>query len=298
MTQGVTDAVQAGSIDPAAAPQIIMERVRQEVATRVPAQAGGIASFLAVDRYAKTGNYFIEYPEDIQLFGLSFNTLLGASGWALQGEYSFRPDTQLQRAEDALFADGLAPILRVLDPTRPDFIPPQNVPAYLASYAPSKVQGYVERDVSQAQATATKVFGPTFGADSMAFVTEVAVMHVHGMPDKDAAPLESPAGGKLETADAYADATSWGYRLAARLDYNNAIGAANLFPYLQFGHDVGGNSPAPVGSFVEGRTALTLGLRADYLNRWEAGIGYTRYGGKGTERSDRDFVSASVRYSF
>ena len=292
--QRVTDAVRAGSIDPAAAPQIIMERVRQEVATQV----GGIASFLAVDRYAKTGNYFIEYPEDIQLFGLSFNTLLGASGWALQGEYSFRPDTQLQRAEDALFADGLAPILRVLDPTRPDYIPPQNVPAYLASYVPSKVQGYVERDVSQAQATATKVFGPTFGADSMAFVTEVAVMHVHGMPDKDATPLESPAGGKLETADAYADATSWGYRLAARLDYNNAIGAANLFPYLQFGHDVGGNSPAPVGSFVDGRTALTLGLRADYLNRWEAGIGYTRYGGKGTERSDRDFVSASIRYSF
>ena len=77
-------------------------------------------------------------------------------------------------------------------------------------------------------------------------------MHVHGMPDEDATPLESPAGGKLETADAYADATSWGYRLAARLDYNNAIGAANLFPYLQFGHDVSGNSP-DAGRLVRGR---------------------------------------------
>ncbi|MCE2494532.1 MAG: DUF1302 domain-containing protein [Alphaproteobacteria bacterium] len=279
--------------------QQIGAEVRRQVAAQVESQIGNIARGLALDRYVKgDGHYFIEYPEDIQLFGLSFNTLLGASGWALQGEYSFRPDTPLQRAERALFADGLAPILRVLDPTRPDYIPPQNVPAYLGSYAPHRVQGYVERDVSQAQATATKVFGPTFGADSMAFVTEVAVMHVHGMPDKNATPLESPAGGKLVDADADADATSWGYRLAARLDYNNAIGAANLFPYLQFGHDVGGNSPAPVGSFVEGRTALTLGLRADYLNRWEAGIGYTRYGGKGTERSDRDFVSASVRYSF
>ena len=49
---------------------------------------------------------------------------------------------------------------------------------------------------------------------------------------------------------------------------------------------------------MEGRTALTLGLRADYLSRWEADIGYTRYAGKGNELSDRDFISASVKYSF
>ena len=286
ITQAVSAEVAAGSLRPDEVPDAISTRL------------ANVAKLLAVDRYAKTGRYFIEYPEDNKLFGLSFNTQLGASGWALQGEYSFRPDAPLQRAEDALFADGLAPVLRVLDPTRPDYIAPQDVPAYLATYEPSKVQGYVGRDVNQAQTTATKVLGPTLGADSMAFVTEVAVMHVHGMPDKNATPLESPAGGRLATADAYADATSWGYRLAARLDYNNAIGAANLFPYLQFGHDVSGNSPAPIGSFVEGRTALTLGLRADYLNRWEAGIGFTRYAGKGSERSDRDFVSASVKYSF
>ena len=286
ITQAVSAEVAAGLLTPDMVPDAIRTRL------------GNVALLLTVDRYAKTGRYFVEYPEDNKLFGLSFNTQLGASGWALQGEYSFRPDAPLQRAEDALFADGLAPILRVLDPTRPDYIAPQDVLAYLATYEPSRVQGYVERDVSQAQATATKVLGPTLGADSMAFVTEVAVMHVHGMPDQNATPLESPAGGRLATPDAYADATSWGYRLAARLDYNNAIGAANLFPYLQFGHDVSGNSPAPIGSFVEGRTALTLGLRADYLSRWEAGIGYTRYAGKGSERSDRDFVSASVKYSF
>ena len=46
----------------------------------------------AVDAYVRTGNYFIEYPEDIQLYGVSFNTQLGTSGWALQGEYSLRQD--------------------------------------------------------------------------------------------------------------------------------------------------------------------------------------------------------------
>ena len=152
--------------------------------------------------------------------------------------------------------------------------------------------------MSQLQATATRVFGPTFGADALVFLTEAAVMHVHDMPDKSDEPLESPAGGVLAEGEADADATSWGYRLAARLDYNNAIGAVNLYPYTQFLHDVSGNSPAPSGPFVEGRTAVTLGLRADYLSRWQADLGYTRYAGDGNELADRDFISASVKYSF
>ena len=155
--------------------------------------------------------------------------------------------------------------------------------------------------MSQVQATATKVFGPTMGADGLVFLTEVALMHVHDMPD---VPLESPAGGVTsaramdDSEQPDADATSWGYRIAARLDYSNAIGAVNLFPYAQFLHDVSGNSPAPSGPFVEGRTAVTLGLRADYLSRWQADFGYTRYAGDGNDLSDRDFISASVKYSF
>ena len=82
--------------------------------------------------------------------------------------------------------------------------------------------------------------------------------------------------GVLRPEVADADATSWGYRIAARLDYNNAIGSINLYPYTQFLHDVSGNSPAPSGPFIEGRTGLTLGLRADYLSSWQADLGYTR----------------------
>ena len=259
--------------------------------------ARDIAQALAIDRYAKSGHYFLEYPEDIQLFGLSFNTVLGASGWALQGEYSLRRDAPLQLAERTVLRNGLAPIIACL------MAGPQGTNC-VYSNAPgtagfdTDVQGYIERDVSQIQATATKVFGPTMGADGQVFVTEVALMHVHDMPDKNTEPLESPAGGTLAEGKADADGTSWGYRVAARLDYNNAIGGANLYPYTQFLHDVSGNSPSPSGPFVDGRTALTLGVRADYLSRWEADIGYTRYAGDGNELSDRDFISASVKYSF
>ncbi len=286
VTQEVQNAVRAGLI-----PQ---QNARQAIQAQVGTALQGIAAAVAVDRYGKGGNYFLEYAEDIQLFGLSFNTVLGASGWAVQGEYSLRPNAPLQRAERSVLEDGLTPMFAALRLSAN----PQQLGAYLASYRPSNVPGYVEREVSQVQATATRVFGPLAGADALVFVGEAALMHVHDMPDE---PLESPAGGTLSArnvAAADADATSWGYRLAARLDYTNAIGAAHLYPYAQFLHDVGGNSPAPSGPFVEGRTAITLGLRADYLSRWQADLSYTRYGGEGNDLSDRDFVALSVKYSF
>ena len=291
--------VDAGLIDPAQAPAIIESQVAELDPEAVDGGVRGIASALAIDRYTdrdeRSGEYFIEYPEDIRLFGVSFNTALGASGWALQGEYSLRRDAPLQRSELTVLTEGLAPIAMALGLSA---VAPERVPAYLASYEPAKVVGYVERDVSQVQATATKVFGPTLGADALVFLTEAALMHVHNMPDKGSEPLESPAGGVLAEGEADADATAWGYRIAARLDYNNAIGAVNLYPYTQFLHDVSGNSPTPSGPFVEGRTAVTLGLRADYLSRWQANLGYTRYAGDGNELSDRDFISASLKYSF
>ena len=263
---------------------------------QVQAAVTGIATALAIDRYADSGNYILEYPSDIKLYGLSFNTVLGASGWAIQGEFSHRRDAPLQKAERVVFFEGLQPIFAALAT--------QSVPA---DYQQRRLQGYFRRNVSQVQATATKVFGPVLNSDSLALVAEAAVMHVHNMPDT---PIESPAGGVLPPPPARtaagvfpkgaadADATSWGYRIATRLDYNNAIGSVNLYPYGQFLHDVSGNSPAPFGPFVEGRTGLTLGVGADYLSNWEADLSYTRFAGDGNELSDRDFVSASIKYSF
>jgi len=321
--------VEVGLIDPAHAQAAIQAGIAEQLDPVAVGEAvGGLAGALAIDRYAdranRSGEYFLEYPEDILLLGVSFNTALGTSGWALQGEYSLRPDAPLQRAERSVLTEGLAPVIDALgmaacasnpsmedcprNPANGQPLPAQffqdSLNTHLGTYRPRKVQGYVERDVSQIQATATRVFGPVFGADGLVFLTEAALMHVHGMPDRNVEPLESPAGGVTsaraieDSEQPDADATSWGYRVAARLDYNNAIGAVNLFPYAQFLHDVSGNSPAPSGPFVEGRTALTIGLRADYLSRWQADVGYTRYAGDGNDLSDRDFVSVSVKYSF
>ena len=280
-------------------------------------QAARIAGLLAIDRYAKTVGYFTEYPEDIKLLGVSFNTQIGASGWALQGEYSRRIDAPLQIDDVEILFAALTPL--TLDPG--SGTPCANSFSFycrnqVGTFGPEEyVRGYIERDVSQIQATATKVFGPTLGANSLAFVTEAALMYVHDMPDKSELRLNGPgtntsgnpfhslaghAGLPAEPLDRFASATSYGYRIAARLSYLNAIGAVNLSPRVQFQHDVKGTSPGPGGPFVEDRVALTLGLGASYLNRWHFDVSFTMFGGAGrhNQANDRDFVSANVKYLF
>jgi hypothetical protein len=268
---------------------------RMEATPIAAAQAAALAPRLAVpygvNAYVRTGNYFIEYPEDIQLYGVSFNTQLGAPGWALQGEYSFRQDVPLQILEAALISSGLAPFTDCLAHGA-------NAPACIQgslSRFDADVDGYIRRRMSQVQATATKVFGPTLGADGFVFLMEAALQYVHDLP---ATPLESTAEAENPTTPTPADSTSFGYRMAARLDYNNVFASTNLFPYVQFQQDLRGNSPQPVGQFLEGRSALTVGFRVDYLSRWEGNVSYTQYAGGKSELRDRDFITATLKYSF
>ncbi len=270
----------------------------------VTAKTAGVASLLAIDRYARAARYYAGYPEDLQTMGISFNTVHTDSGWALQGEYTFHSDAPLQRTEESLLTDGLAPIIGTLQlgaqikaaVARGDLATAGQLQAALAALEGrlnKPVQGYVERDVSQLQVTATKLFGSTLGADTATMIAEAAVMHVHSMPDQTTTPLDSNGVGSE-----LADATSLGYRAAILLNYNNAIGAARLSPYLQWQHDVSGSSPTPSGAFLDGRKVVTLGLGVSYLDRWQGNLSYTMHTGDNNQLSDRDFVSTVIKYSF
>ena len=97
-------------------------------------------------------------------------TALGLAGAAQAGQAQA---AALQAAGDLAGAQAAAQVARKAG---------ADLQAFLMGYSSSPVQGYIRRDVSQLQATATKVFGPAMGADALVFVTEAAVMHVHDMP--------------------------------------------------------------------------------------------------------------------
>lgn len=278
----------------------------------VPTAAG-----LTVNNYSKTGYYFTEYPEDIQMFGVSFNTNLGATGIALQGEISHRRDLPLQVDDVELVLAYLSPI--GFNPAYKD----NQVGVYEAN---EYVKGYIERDVTQGQMTATKVFGPTLGANTLVMLGEVGITHVDSMPSKSNMRLESAgtytsgnpsqavlpatdptkpfggahAGKAYESSSHFADADSWGYRLLAKLVYEDALGPVGLTPRVAWQHDVSGNSPAPGGNFIENRKAVTVGITATYLASWSLDVSYTNFFGANRYNliNDRDFIQTNIKYSF
>lgn len=268
----------------------------------------------------RAGTYFVEYPEDIKLFGFSFNTAL-PSGIALQGEYSYRPNQpmQLPSAELLGAALGIGNQLTSTNPLQAAAVP-----------FGTEIKGYRRVKMHQIQMTATKAFGPTFGAEQLVVVGEIGYTRLE-LPSglKFAAPgCHLPQSGSSASSafnstssGCFATENSWGYRLVGRLDYPNAIGSVTVSPRLAFSHDVDGRSP----TFNEGAKAITLGLGFNYRQNWQADIAYTAFfGGKkvsGTDvpnaasgalpagqpatyashtnpMADRDFLSISVSYSF
>jgi hypothetical protein len=74
-----------------------------------PLFAGGVVGSLAPLVVAANSTYFMEYPEDIRLYGLSFSTTL-PTGTAMSGEISYRPNAPVQlNSTDILFA-GITPL--------------------------------------------------------------------------------------------------------------------------------------------------------------------------------------------
>ena len=284
--------------------------------------------------YPGTARYIFEYPEDIQLFGVSFNTEIGATGISLQGEVSYRRDVPLQVDDIELLVAGLTPykpelgnigVIPVVD-TNGDGVPDMGNPAWQGRSMTqlgsqnfnSYVQGYRRFEVWQPQFTVTKLFGPTLGASQWVLVGEAAATVVPDLPSKDVLRFDGPGtalsgdplapailGGQghapySESADAFADDFSWGYRLAARIDYMDVIGGVNLSPAVVFAHDVDGNTPLPLGNFLHDRKSVTVGVTATYQNSWQGAIKYTEFFGNEDYNlmHDRDFLQAMIQYSF
>jgi hypothetical protein len=101
-------------------------------------------------------------------------------------------------------------------------------------------------------------------------------------------------------SDAFADDFSWGYQLLGRLDYNNLFPNVNMQPTVAFTHDVGGNTPLPLGNFVRERKSINVAVEFSYRNAWSLELRYVNYfdAGRFNLLSDRDFFATTVKYSF
>jgi hypothetical protein len=160
-----------------------------------PSDISRNASNIATHEYAQTAQYFTEFPEDIKLFGLSFNTQLQRSGIALQGEISYRQDVPLQFDDVEVLFAALSPLEQALFPLSAPGVP---FPTTCNTTIPTVtrcgqlgpqglnqvVQGWGLHDSYQAQFTATKAVSNVLAAAQLVMVFEAAVTYIDGLEDK------------------------------------------------------------------------------------------------------------------
>jgi len=262
----------------------------------------------------------IVFPEDIQLYGLSFNTTLGETSFA--GEISHRRDEALQ-VDDVELLLAAMPQQLANAGIRPEL---DGISQLVGNSYPfiegdtvapgESADGFVLVDTTQAQFNLAHLFGPTFGADNFTLFGEFGAIWIHDMPDEDVLRLNSPNTGRsggnpgLESiiqlthngpeTNPFATDFAWGYRLVAKTDHNNVFDGVNASVKLVFSHDVEGITPDPIFLFTQGAKSIGASVDFDYQNRWSASFSYNSFwGGKGTINTmeDKDFVSFNIKYS-
>lgn len=253
--------------------------------------------------------YFLVFPEDIKMYGVSFASNVGSV--ALSGELSYRENLPVQING----ADILTSLLTELGATPFDSRVAQVEKG-------GQVQGWDEYEAYQAQVTALQFFDRVLGASRLTLIGEVGVTHIPNLVGLDkqrygrnsgyGVSAFGPAGGlagcqvRLNStrpencaSSGYVTRTAWGYRIRGSLSYNNAFAGVNLKPKFALSHDVNGNSAGPGAQFQEGRIATSFGLDAEYLSQYTAGISYTNFsGGDWNVLRDRDFLSLTASVSF
>ncbi|HCA24782.1 MAG TPA: DUF1302 domain-containing protein [Pseudomonas sp.] len=271
----------------------------------------GASGVTGIDGVVGPAGYFFEYPEDIRLYGVSFQT--SVAGASVGGEISYRPNMPMQINTGDMSRTALQ---LGADNTHRDY----NGVA-LGTYIP----GYERKEFWQAQVSVIQFFDRILGASRLSLVGEAGVNYISGLGDvkfgRDSLFGQSPyngdegsalagvAAGQCASAqsstskyrnswcenDGFYTDWSYGYRIRASLDYSNVIAGINLSPNVSWSHDVEGYGP----NFTEDAKAISVGLNADYGNKYNASISYTDFfDGKYNTAVDRDFASVSFSVSF
>jgi hypothetical protein len=273
--------------------------------------------------FAKTR---FEYPEDLKLYGFSFNTNVGQT--ALAGEIAYRVDEPLQ-IDDVEILYAASPQQLAVAQLRPDLAGISQFDNYLISIGKQPLgsgesaQGYLTSDTMQIQATATHLFGPALGTDNLVLLGEVGYISIQDFPDPSLIRLNGP--GSVRTPSIEPDPvtggtrtglhtglsdgpelnpfptdSAWGYRVLANATFNNIFAGINMNTRFVFSHDVDGITPDPLFLFIEDRKSASLSFTFDYLSKMSATVGYNAFwGGIGTTNvlADRDFVSFNFKYA-
>jgi hypothetical protein len=284
----------------------------------------------------QSGKGFWEYPEDIQIYGISAATNI--LSWSTSAELSYQVDVPVMVNGNDLIGAGISGIGPYRAVARE--VQAQSEGAYLI--------GHDRFNKTQFQVNAVKTFSNVLGAENMLLVGEIGSQW-NNVPDytkggirygrgfmfgtgsspgygpggePEGAPglgqasqgntcsptfvgLPVPAANRLYNPqpngcrnDGYVTDVAWGYRLRASMDYNNVMNSGvTVTPSVFWAHDVEGVSMDP--TFIEDRMTLGLGVKFNYNKKYVLDLNYVSYDNDNFDPLfDRDYYSAAVSVTF
>lgn len=274
----------------------------------------------------------LEYPEDIEVFGFSFNTTIGS--WGVQAEATYRPSAPFQVDTDSLTiaalvagctfhqlygaagaslaaaatpdGSGVKPVCGAQDGTQSGVIRNEMFTAQIGTTS---------------QMTGSDWFVQILGADIATLVTEVGMVYTPSVEDTWIANggagkaqyqnigcqgTDLPLAGALSldpktSAQCRPTDLSAGMVMLFTWSYNNFLDTGfAVAPRLVYSYDFEGTTAAPYSNYMEDRQAINLGVDGTLNNNLRLGVSYSNFfGGHVTNKSrDRDFASVSASYSF
>ena len=220
---------------------------------------------------ASSASYYAEYLEKRDLLGISLNTSIGGdsifNGLSLAGELSYRPDTPI--------ALGLN-----------EYLPSALLGSRQGLAVGSRLDGYHEKDMYQASLVALYNFTDLLGANSALLSSELVGSRVQGLGS--------------ETDYYSATRSAYGAQTNLQLTYSNVFNLLTLVPSVGYQYGIHGVAPQLTNGLVEDAKSYSVGVDAIYQESLTVGAKYVGYSGGGllNKRSDRDFLSFNVKYSF
>ena len=241
--------------------------------------------------------YFYEYPEDIQVIGLTADkTFEGIGNLAMN--LSYLPDMPVQINTPDLTTSRVLEANGVPAAAAQGFATvPQDTIDYVYGSG-NEVTGFKEFDIQRAEFTFTTVIPKVLGAQKTIVSAQVGSEFIQDLPDQEDMRFRRHTNfgvGDLGE-DGYVTDFSWGYQLTLKSTYANAIGPVTLTPSLTLQHGVEGYSSDD--ALQEDQRSLGLGIGMGY-KKLSADLSYTTYNDAGySVVNDRDYLSLSTTYNF
>jgi hypothetical protein len=243
--------------------------------------------------------YFLEWPENIRMFALNFETTF--KGGTAFGELSYRPNQPLQFNA----ADLLNAVVTTTGPTqlrdRVNALPVGGV-----------LTGFERHKAVQLQLGAVGQIPGVLGAAGMNWGAEVVYKRIPDLPDPSVlrfgrsdvfgqGPVNgvcpAPAVPSQCSLDGYVSQNAWGFRTVLGMRYANVYEGIDLIPSMLFGMDVSGWSGD--GGILQGRKLAALSLRANFKSGFVGDIAWVpTWGGSYNNQRDRSAMTLYIGQRF